>query len=104
MSVCMIEMCLQLLLSSVIKVMLQGKIFSSLQRCNVEIMLVHVATIQNNVTTMTQRCIELGIPSCLNVIDRNKSQMRGNILAGPGILVHDKRETETYFSSNKKAQ
>ena len=63
MSVCMIEMCLQLLLSSVIKVMLQGKIFSSSQRCNVEIMLVNVATIQNNVTTMTQRCIELGIPS-----------------------------------------
>ena len=75
----MIEMCLQLLLSSIIKVILHGQMFSASQLCN------HSKQCHNNDATLY--CAKYTVvwnQSCLNVIDRNKSQIQRNLLAGPG--------------------
>ena len=82
--VCMSDMCLKLLLSPFINVMLHGKMFSASQRCN------HTKQcINNDATLYCAKNTVVSNQSCLNVIGRNKSQIRGNLLAGPGILVHD---------------
>ena len=57
---------------------------SASQRCN------HTKQrLNNDATLYCGKNTVVSNQSCLNVIGRNKSQIRGNLLAGPGILVHD---------------
>ena len=58
--------------------------FSASQRCN------HTKQcINNDATLYCAKNTAVSNQSCLNVIGRNKSQIRANLLAGQSILVHD---------------